>query len=107
MSLPSIDDNQGELLCPRCGGTNLHHEMVSVYSRREDAEEVQATTVFATGMVMVEHQLSKDGANPSSRRDGLVISFSCEHCSILGREEEMFELTVVQHKGTTYLAWRE
>lgn len=43
--------------------------------------------------------------NPSSRRDGLVISFTCEQCS---RDDpgDVIELTIAQHKGSTEIGWR-
>lgn len=36
--MPIKTNEQGELLCPSCGGNYLHHERVTVYDRREDAE---------------------------------------------------------------------
>jgi hypothetical protein len=39
--------------------------------------------------------------NPSSRRDGILIHFWCEHC------EEKPVMAILQHKGTTFIGWRK
>ena len=46
------------------------------------------------------HLLPNPIANPSIRRHGMAIAFSCEHCG------DGFELTIAQHKGSTEFAWR-
>jgi len=85
-----IHDEQ-VLTCPRCGGNNLHHGDVTVFERtREDGP----ATVVSVG-----HR--SNNGNPSDRRDGVVIRFTCENAC------DPFELTVTQHKGWTLLAWRE
>jgi hypothetical protein len=38
--------------------------------------------------------------NPSERRQGLAIAFSCEDC------DAKLELTIAQHKGNTIVEWR-
>ena len=86
------------LRCPSCGGANLHHEFVRVYSRPEDCEWVRTTYVDAINAIC-GIEASEGSANPSRRRDGLIISFSCEHC------EDEPALTLSQHKGSTYLEW--
>jgi hypothetical protein len=48
---------------------------------------------------------SEGSGNPSSRRQGLAIRFFCEGCG--GADsDDIIELTVAQHKGSTELAWR-
>jgi len=85
------------LICPRCGGNNLHHEIVILYARHEDANVVIETAVSRTFVESVE----TDGSdNPSRRRDGLAICFSCEECG------EGLQLTIAQHKGSSEIAWR-
>jgi hypothetical protein len=37
--------------------------------------------------------------DPSDRRDGLTITFSCETC------EDLPVLSIVQHKGLTLVGW--
>ena len=113
MSLIQIDNmNYGALVCPSCGGSNLHHEAVHVWSRHgEDA--TKGTYVRADGKSScVESDAPMDG-NPSRRRDGLTIEFSCEACSGApvgasrnpSDEPQKHCLHIVQHKGTTYLSW--
>lgn len=83
----------GELVCPHCGGLNLHHEGVSVFER--SAED---------GPVHAVHCGVADGRqplNPSARRSGVVIGLWCEGC------EKRHLLNIAQHKGTTYLTWTD
>lgn len=88
-----------DLLCPRCGADNLHHDMVTTYERAEDAETVVETTLQGTSVSV--DAASKGGGNPSRRRDGLVISFWCEQCG-----DAPIELCIAQHKGCTEIGWR-
>jgi hypothetical protein len=84
------------LLCPACGGGNLHHNEVKVFCRPEDAAEVTETTVSDHGCTVAK----TDGAfNPSDRRDGVTIQFWCEECParpVLG---------FAQHKGASLVSW--
>lgn len=82
------------MLCPQCDGNYLHHLTVEVFSRsREDSEEglhilVEGNTFRAnTDMI----------GNPSGRRNGLKIGFSCETC------EFKTEMIIQQHKGQTFV----
>jgi hypothetical protein len=87
------------LLCPRCGSEYLHHGRVTVFDRGEDDEATVVTTV--KGGLTATHLLpSCRCGNPSGRRDGVAIAFYCEQCG------DAIELTIAQHKGCTYLAWR-
>ena len=86
------------LICPNCSGENLHQERVTAYFRHEDSDvgmvaEVDRDTVRAdaNGDCLT--------GNPSSRRDGMVISFSCESCNV------MPSLAIIQHKGVTNFEW--
>jgi hypothetical protein len=47
---------------------------------------------------------SEYSGNPSSRRGGLCISFACEACK--GIDDNVLELTISLHKGTTEIGWR-
>jgi len=87
------------LLCPHCYGDNLHHGRVTVFNRGQDDA--------VTTMTVVDHDLTATGPipsaecdNPSSRRDGLAIAFCCEECG------GGIALSIAQHKGSTFLAWR-
>jgi hypothetical protein len=95
--------NQGyELLCPACGGDYLHHEQVTTYDRnKEDAEQVELTRIGPGREIFHTVASSKATNNPSARRDGIAILFSCEGC------ERWSELTIAQHKGQTLCGWRK
>lgn len=99
-----VISEDGMLHCPKClasGGHSLHHEGVVSYDREEDGENTVRTIVFpgenATSVVP-----SRESRNPSERRHGLAVVFYCEVCA-----PERFDLTISQHKGSTYLRWRK
>ena len=92
-------DYDNGLECPKCGGPNLHHGDVTVFSRHEDEKSTTITTVESCGDVLVTQMKSLDCGNPSSRRDGLRIAFGCENCG------EVQDLCIAQHKGTTFMHW--
>jgi hypothetical protein len=80
-----------ELLCPSCGGNYLRHGSVHIYDRREDSRT--GVHIAVTGA-----NVSMDGemkANPSDRREGLLIEFHCEECKANP------VLAISQHKGCT------
>tara|TARA_R100000458_G_C8044072_1_gene94145 strand:+ start:158 stop:493 length:336 start_codon:yes stop_codon:yes gene_type:complete len=89
------------LICPNCGADYLRHRAVRVYNRDEDSNVCRRT--------IASHYLSQvlvtpnDGGNPSGRRDGLTIDFTCESCS---GDETVAQLCVAQHKGRTEMFWR-
>jgi hypothetical protein len=87
------------LQCPGCGGVHLHQVRTMVFEREEDAvwTIVSDVTRSGTNVATVPSDLS---GNPSDRRQGLAIKFTCEECPAQP------ELTFQQHKGTTYVAWR-
>jgi hypothetical protein len=87
------------LVCPRCRETDLHHGRVTVFDRPEDGEITAVTTVHDGAFS--NNRLQSDLVdNPSDRRRGSAIAFQCEHCG------GGLELTIAQHKGTTFLSWR-
>jgi hypothetical protein len=92
-------DTESALRCPRCGEPGgLHHGQVTIYDRlREDSEETTVTRVW-NGMVS-SHRMTGPVGNPSDRRGGLRVSFSCEFCG------DRVELTLAQHKGDTVIGW--
>jgi hypothetical protein len=87
------------LLCPRCGGHEMHQGRVTVFDRGDDGEQTAVTTV-ADGLTATHLLPSNQVANPSGRRHGLALAFDCESC---GGD---IELTIAQHKGLTAFAWR-
>ena len=82
-----------ELECPNCNGNNLHHGKVEVFDREEDKSTGLRVSIV-DGASTIDTNLQR---NPSERRHGLIIHFSCEHC------EAKPLLTIVQHKGSTYV----
>jgi hypothetical protein len=99
----------GSLVCPSCNNTNLHQLNVTVYERGEDDSY---TTVIAQNKheVYASKFKSEDTCNPSSRRNGLLLEFMCEHCHESDSEkgwstEKPFLLGISQHKGDTLMQW--
>ena len=87
-----------ELLCPKCGESNAHHSRISVYQRSENRSWVQRIIII--GDKVTSNTVISEAGNPSLRRHGLAIEFSCEQCGSIG------ELTIAQHKGQTLINWR-
>jgi hypothetical protein len=71
----------------------LSHDKVEVFDRHEDQKEGLHVVVGDADV-----QINKDlSGNPSARRHGLKIYFSCEQCDAAP------VLTVSQHKGQTHI----
>lgn len=89
--------------CPDCKGEYLHQGTVQIFNRDEDAHQVRVTTVNNkdTHEASIANELS---LNPSSRRQGMRISFYCEACDGESKRESKF-LNISQHKGSTYIYW--
>lgn len=90
---PSHGHTPAVLLCPACGFNYLHHHRVEVFDRKEDEEKGVHVSV-THGKAVFDQDLS---GNPSSRRDGVCIYFTCEGCPA----ETV--LTIAQHKGETHV----
>lgn len=100
----NITDGTSDLLCPRCKGFNLRQETVTIFQRVEDAETLTKITV--DGSNFEAKVVPADGSgNPSNRRHGMVIQFSCENCCI-DSKDGVIELTIAQHKGATEVGWQ-
>jgi len=82
--------------CPDCGGENLHHFDVHVYFRKCEDGRGSIAQIDKRG-VFVDYDADME-TNPSDRRDGIRVWLSCENCTA------HIELTLVQHKGCTYLS---
>ena len=71
--------------CPQCGSDFTRHYMVTTFDRRSEDGPV---TVTPEGSLPAS-------ANPSNRRDGVIIEVTCEEgCP-------PFQLCIAQHKGHT------
>ena len=86
--------------CPRCGEacSSLHHETVKVFNRDSEDDITGAYTEIRG--TKVETRRNLPAGNPSSRRNGVVINFSCEQCG-----PNVGNLCIGQHKGATFLYW--
>ena len=91
------------LFCPRCGGEYLHHVSATMFDRPEDGETAKRSFIDGTS-AKVDLVPSENSGNPSSRRGGLCITFACDACK--GTDDNVLELTMSQHKGTTEIGWR-
>lgn len=100
-----------ELHCPECGQGYLHQGNTTIYERVED--DKWTTVIAQSGHdVNVTKFPSGDTHNPSSRRHGLIIEFTCEMCHSHYDSEgatpefaEPFRLAIYQHKGNTLVEW--
>lgn len=88
-------NSHNELICPSCGGCYLHHERIEIFDRREDDNKELHVTVTNREL---KTDLNLKG-NPSMRRQGIVIEFSCEGC------ENVMRLSLAQHKGCTEVSF--
>lgn len=90
-------NDRNELLCPRCGGGNLHHGLIEAHERNEDSGPGVKVVIDGTHL-----QAYPVPANDMPwRRNQLVITFRCEGC------EECSSLEIRQHKGSTIVQWVE
>ena len=89
------------LVCPNCGSDYLHHQAVRIYNRAEDEQNCRKT--FVSNDYSQSSVVKDSIKNPSNRRDGLTIDFTCESCS---GAEVVAQLCVSQHKGRTQMFWR-
>jgi hypothetical protein len=88
-----------DLCCPECDSEFIHQGEVVVYDRAED-EEVTRVTYVHGGCIISDREESATDDNPSARRHGMAVNFSCEECYARS------QLTIAQHKGKTFIGWR-
>jgi len=88
------DGRESYLVCRGCGDSMLHQGRVEVFNREQE-DSATGLHVRIDGQTLSLDESMKD--TPSGRRDGLCIFFWCEHCP------EEVQLSIHQHKGTTYL----
>ena len=85
------------LECPHCGCEYLHHVKIEVFNRQEDEIKGLHVCVDRAGLTMDTELLG----NPSPRRDGLRIHFSCEQC------HSHPQLEIFQPKGCTFVNFKD
>lgn len=78
---------------------HLHQETVLVYPETEDQPLPAALSIPATGGKLIAETVPIRKPNPSARRQGIRIIFSCENC------DRSPELCISQHKGDTEVRW--
>jgi len=91
---PKIEN--GELICPFCGGEFLHHGIVNVYTRREEDAPVSRVSVDDDGNLSTK-QIGDNDSDPTERRGAVTIEFRCEQC------ERKFQMEVRQNRGRTII----
>jgi hypothetical protein len=99
LDLGDIYLHQTTLLCPSCLGDYTHQEYYEIFQRNEDCDGIR--TIVQLNQTTVDTNMK---GNPSSRRDGMRMFFTCEACHFHGDKSEdppMFELLIYQHKGVT------
>jgi hypothetical protein len=82
----------------------LHHGTVEIFEREEDGPVLQLSVT--DGVVTPSFGKSADAANPSARRDGVRIKFSCEICGADDDDDDPIYLELAQHKGQTMMSWQ-
>jgi hypothetical protein len=70
-----------------------------MYNCAEDKKHDRITVTGCDQNNKYKLSIDQDGVNPSARRDGIRVFFVCENC---GKDSA---LTIVQHKGETYVEW--
>jgi hypothetical protein len=102
----------GVLLCPNCGEGCLHHVAVDAFTR--SVEDGDSDRISASREPAVAACMPAD--NPSRRRDGVRVAFSCEFCESkfmqsggidTAMPRRIFALHIIQHKGNTFMEWSE
>jgi hypothetical protein len=87
-----------DIACPNCGNGYLHQGTVHVFHRAK--EDADSERIIIEGDKVKLDDAGSNDANPSARRQGLVVDFTCEHCNAHP------QLCLAQHKGATELFWR-
>lgn len=86
------DPEYGCLACPACKEPYTHHIGTVIFNRPGEDQPPKLITDCRDDYIL---RWLPD--NPSARRDGIRILFWCESC------RAVFEMTIAQHKGNTYL----
>ena len=84
------------LLCKNCGSDYLHHHRIELFDREKEDSKEGLHVILEEGDVLIDRNLQH---NPSSRRNGLSINFSCENCQATS------VLNIVQDRGQTFLSF--
>ena len=85
------------LQCPHCEHDHIHQVETQLYCRDDSEDAVLVLVNMYDGMI--SQAKAPPGSNPSTRRHGMRLIFSCEGC------DEYPQLVMHQHKGDTVLEW--
>ena len=99
LKLSGIYSNNKALLCPACNYDFTHQEYYEIFQCVEASAGIR--TIVQLHQTIVDTNMK---GNPSIRRDGMRMFFTCEGCHGNRDESEnppMFELLIYQHKGVT------
>lgn len=97
--MAEVEMELDELRCPGCGeSSGLRHTTVIVRSRSAEDEPGIEVVVDSTGHATTSYE----ERSFVGRRNDLCVKFDCEHCP-----DKVYVLTLVQHKGTTYMRWAD
>jgi len=88
----------GALCCSHCGFNYIYHTKTEVFEREGEDVPKGIHVIIGANDVKIKKDMK---GNPSPRRDGIKIYLSCENC------DKITVLTIVQHKGNTYLDYQE
>lgn len=90
-----MDQVEERFKCQHCGSDYTHHDKVTVFNR-ESEDSNRGLRVLVNGdLCRADSDMT---GNPSSRRNGVLISLWCEEC------EDRSYITIVQHKGQTFVS---
>ena len=91
--------DNGVVVCPSCGGLNLHHGAVEHFHRYYEDDPKGTNICVENGVIQTFVNADMSGS-PSSRRSGMRIDMECEACGELSHD-----LAIYQHKGVTIIEW--
>lgn len=105
MSTPSFDstiiDGVDVICCPGCGHEFTHHRSVEIWARPEDSPTGLHITVDGVDSDPKMEVVTSLRGNPSTRRNAVAITFSCENCLDLSK------LTISQRKGLEIVSFHK
>ena len=96
------------LCCPSCGDNVLHQQAIDVFFRREGYSESHGVGIVPKEKGLLRGTMdikSPFMSNPSDKRDGINILFTCENCTHPLRDAHCFVLTLSQDHGRTIMKW--
>lgn len=87
---------EDSIKCPTCSEDYTHISKVELFFRDKEDSDTGIRIETDGEAISVGKDVSKSKGNPSGRREGMRIIFSCEFGHV-------FELVIQQHKGTNYV----